>query len=157
MRTARTLVREPDAGNRPVRFDERGVKTEHGRRILRHNRGNPETEVSRSQNHRVTPRLYTGNQVPELNNKRGRAINGRRFSGCCHSPPLAFTPTTIDAEPTQESLWLKRRLEEATDAWDPLVPDWILVILREALDGTVLDEELLAALKKVPSWLPDRQ
>ena len=26
-----TLVREPDAGNRPVRFDERGVETEHGR------------------------------------------------------------------------------------------------------------------------------
>ena len=34
------------------------VETEHGRRILRHNRGNPETEVSRSLNHRVTPRLY---------------------------------------------------------------------------------------------------
>ena len=26
------LVREPDAGNPPVRFDEREVKTEHGRR-----------------------------------------------------------------------------------------------------------------------------
>jgi hypothetical protein len=52
------LVREPDAGKPPVRFDERGVKTEHGRRILRHNRGNPETEVSRSLPHRVTPRLY---------------------------------------------------------------------------------------------------
>jgi hypothetical protein len=24
------LVREPDAGNPPVRFDEREVKTEHG-------------------------------------------------------------------------------------------------------------------------------
>ena len=52
------LVREPDAGNPPVRFDEREVETEHGRRILRHNRGNPETEVSRSLNHRATSRLY---------------------------------------------------------------------------------------------------
>ena len=52
------LVREPDAGNPPVRFDEREVKTEHGRRLLRHNRGNPETDVSRSLNHRVTSRLY---------------------------------------------------------------------------------------------------
>jgi hypothetical protein len=52
------LVREPDAGKPPVRFDERGVKTEHGRRILRHNRGNPETDLSRSLRHRVTPRLY---------------------------------------------------------------------------------------------------
>ena len=52
------LVREPDAGNPPVRFDEREVETEHGRRILRHTRGNPDTEVSRSLNHRATSRLY---------------------------------------------------------------------------------------------------
>src|SRR5688500_420317 len=30
LRIARTLVREPDAGNPPVRFAERRVKTEHG-------------------------------------------------------------------------------------------------------------------------------
>jgi hypothetical protein len=33
---------EPVAGNPPVRFDEREVETEHGRRLLRHKRGNPE-------------------------------------------------------------------------------------------------------------------
>jgi hypothetical protein len=38
------LVREPDAGKPPVRFDEREVETEHGMRLLRHSRGNPETE-----------------------------------------------------------------------------------------------------------------
>ena len=38
------LVREPDAGNPPVRFDEREVETEHGMRLLRHRRGNPDTE-----------------------------------------------------------------------------------------------------------------
>ena len=43
---------------RPSGSIEPGVETEHGRRILRHNRGNPETDVSRSLNHRVTPRLY---------------------------------------------------------------------------------------------------
>ena len=53
-----TLVREPDAGNPPVRFDEREVETEHGRRLLRHKRGNPETEVNRSLHHRATSRLY---------------------------------------------------------------------------------------------------
>ena len=52
------LVREPDAGNPPVRFDEREVETEHGMRLLRHRRGNPETEVCRSLNHRATSRLY---------------------------------------------------------------------------------------------------
>jgi hypothetical protein len=39
-----TLVREPDAGKPPVRFDEREVETEHGMRLVRHSRGNPETE-----------------------------------------------------------------------------------------------------------------
>ena len=52
------LVREPDAGNLPVRFDEREVETEHGMRLVRHRRGNPETELCRSLNHRATSRLY---------------------------------------------------------------------------------------------------
>jgi len=39
-----TLVREPDAGNPPVRFDEREVETEHGMRLLRHRRRNPDPE-----------------------------------------------------------------------------------------------------------------
>jgi hypothetical protein len=41
---AMNLAREPDAGNPPVRFDEREVETEHGMRLLRHSRGNPETD-----------------------------------------------------------------------------------------------------------------
>jgi hypothetical protein len=40
-----SLVREPDAGNPPVRFDEREVETEHGMRLLRHRRGNPDPDV----------------------------------------------------------------------------------------------------------------
>ena len=52
------LVREPDAGNPPVRFDEREVETEHDMRIVRHRRGNPATELCRSLNHRATSRLY---------------------------------------------------------------------------------------------------
>ena len=43
---AMNLVREPDAGNPPARFDEREVETEHGMRLLRHRRGNPETEYA---------------------------------------------------------------------------------------------------------------
>jgi RNA-directed DNA polymerase len=34
------------------------VETEHGRRILRHRRGNPDTELSRSLRHRATFRLH---------------------------------------------------------------------------------------------------
>ena len=66
-------VGEPDAGNPHVRFDERGVETEHGRRLLRHNRGNLDTEVNRSLNHRATPRLYRPHTSPKR--KRGRHNN----------------------------------------------------------------------------------
>ena len=51
-------VREPDAVNLHVRFDEREVETEHGMRLVRHRRGNPETELCRSLPHRATSRLY---------------------------------------------------------------------------------------------------
>jgi hypothetical protein len=40
------LVREPDAGKLPVRFDEREVETEQGMRLLRHTRGNPDTDYA---------------------------------------------------------------------------------------------------------------
>ncbi|MBU4272506.1 MAG: hypothetical protein KKA28_11655, partial [Planctomycetes bacterium] len=51
-------VGEPDAGNPHVRFDEREVETEHGMRLLRHGRGNPDTELCRSLPRRATSRLY---------------------------------------------------------------------------------------------------
>ena len=36
----------------------RDVETEHGMRLLRHKRGNPDTDSRRSLNHRATSRLY---------------------------------------------------------------------------------------------------
>ena len=52
-----TLVGEPDAGDPPVRFDEREVETEHGR-ILRHRQPKgPDTRTA-PLNHRATSRLY---------------------------------------------------------------------------------------------------
>ena len=50
-----TLDREPDAGNLPVRFDEREVETEHGMRLKDTHRGNPKTELCRSLNRRRPP------------------------------------------------------------------------------------------------------
>jgi hypothetical protein len=72
------LVREPDAGKLPVRFDEREVETEHGRRLMRHRRGNPDTEVSRSLTHRATSRLYYGLMVFQRCGRRGAFRVGRR-------------------------------------------------------------------------------
>jgi hypothetical protein len=39
-----TFVREPDAGNPPIRCEVREVETEHGMRPVRHRPGNPDPE-----------------------------------------------------------------------------------------------------------------
>jgi hypothetical protein len=66
------LVREPDAGNPPVRFDEREVETEHGMRLLRHRRGNPDPEYAEA---------YP--TAPPLDSTRNRCVPGigRRYRG----------------------------------------------------------------------------
>ena len=62
------LVREPDAVNPPVRFDEREVETEHGMRLLRHRRENAGNRICRSLTHRATSRLYPelGGEAPSV-------------------------------------------------------------------------------------------
>ena len=65
-----SLVREPDAGKPPVRFDEREVETEHGMWIMRPRRGNPDTELCQSLTHRATSRLYSKKNPPPPNGKR---------------------------------------------------------------------------------------
>ncbi len=51
------LVREPDAGNPPVRFDERKVETEHGWIFWHWQPKGPATRMA-NLNHRATFRLY---------------------------------------------------------------------------------------------------
>ena len=51
------LVREPDAGNPPVRFDEREVETEQGE-TLRHRQPKGPAPATVHLNHRATSRLY---------------------------------------------------------------------------------------------------
>jgi hypothetical protein len=51
------LVREPDAGNPPVRFDEREVETGHGE-ILGHRQPKGPGTRKASLHHRATSRLY---------------------------------------------------------------------------------------------------
>ena len=70
-----TLVREPDAGNPPVRFDEREVETEHGMRLLRHSRGNPETEY-----------VEAYPTAPPLDSTAGQQYKGT-VTGHRHPPP----------------------------------------------------------------------
>ena len=51
-------VGEPCAGNRHTQFEYHRMEITHGMRLLRHKRGNPDTELCRNLNHRATSRLY---------------------------------------------------------------------------------------------------
>ena len=55
-----SLLREPDAGNPHVRFDERGVETEAWWRLVRHRQTKGPATDRLHLNHRATPRLYKG-------------------------------------------------------------------------------------------------
>jgi hypothetical protein len=59
-----SLLREPDAANPHVRFDERGVENGSMVQLVRH-RQTKESETDRlNLNHRVTPRLHKKQEVP---------------------------------------------------------------------------------------------
>jgi hypothetical protein len=52
-----TLVGEPDAGDPPVRFDEREVETKHGGILWHRQPKGPATRMAHL-HHRATSRLY---------------------------------------------------------------------------------------------------
>ena len=51
---------------------------------------------------------------------------------------------------TDRYIW---NLREAVAAWEELVDRSVIVVIREAVDGSVTDEELTASLKAVPMWI----
>src|SRR5207244_12856926 len=53
-----------------------------------------------------------GDIVPGLGNSHAEIICGQRFWACCHGMPVSVQTEVIGGEITQESWWLKRRLEE---------------------------------------------
>ena len=57
-----TLVGEPDAGDPPVRFDEREVETEHGGIFWHRQPKGPATRMAHL-NRRATSRLYRAGGV----------------------------------------------------------------------------------------------
>ncbi len=47
------------------------------------------------------------------------------------------------------------RLREAAGAWDKLLEQAILIVLREVVGGLVTDEEVLASMSVVPDWISE--
>lgn len=51
---------------------------------------------------------------------------------------------------TDRHIW---HLREAVRAWETLVDRSVIVVLREAIDGSVSDEEVSTSQKVIPAWL----
>ena len=54
---------------------------------------------------------------------------------------------------TQEDRWFLVNLREAVDAWSPLCVDSAIIVVRELLGGSWLNEEVEASAKVLPEWL----
>ncbi len=83
-------------------------------------------------------------------------VTGKRFEACYCSPSearnCAANLLTLK-EPFQEHEWLIARLNETVDSWHNLVPDAVIVIVREVFGPSPTDEEVLSSLATVPEWL----
>lgn len=60
-----------------------------------------------------------------------------------------------DAGPQQftETDWLITRMQEALVSWDELADRAVLLVLRQVKGAMVTNQELLASLQAVPTWL----
>ena len=106
------------------------VETEHGRRILRHTRGNPETEVSRSLNHRATSRLYRPSQVSReiqgLQLVIGRNL-GRTISSLHEGGQRVLASKYLGAERRQHSTGSESRSTEISSLACRNPPDFLVI------------------------------
>jgi hypothetical protein len=84
---------------------------------------------------------------------RGVVIAASHFEAALCDQPETLARLPRDGWQFGEERVLVGRLHEAADAWEPLVQSGVVVIVREVLGPTVLDEEMTAALATVPAWL----
>jgi hypothetical protein len=52
-----------------------------------------------------------------------------------------------------ETAWFIMRLREGIAAWEKLLEQAVVVVLRSIVGATVLDQEVMASLRRAPEWL----
>jgi hypothetical protein len=93
-----------------------------------------------------------GDLLPGLYSPEPVTISGTRVEACCHEADQVQAAIARLPQ-TQEEAWLQARLREALDAWQELLDDQVLIVIREPLGGSVTDDGLTASLTGVPEWL----
>jgi hypothetical protein len=62
---------------------------------------------------------------------------------------------SVGPQQSTEYDWFVRQLQEAVQAWQELVEQAALVVLREVVEGLVTDDELSDSMSLLPGWLSD--
>jgi hypothetical protein len=92
-----------------------------------------------------------------LNCSRPIGVYANRFEIFAYDLPdggrLADSLAAAGPQQFAESDWFVTRLREAVNAWDKLVTRATLVVLRNVVDASALDEEVTASLQARPVWL----
>ena len=85
------------------------------------------------------------------------AIHADRFEIFAYALPdggrLSRQLATAGPQQWTETDWFVGRLREAIGARQELAERAVVVVLRQVVQGTVLDEEVTASLKSVPDWV----
>jgi hypothetical protein len=95
----------------------------------------------------------SGDLVPSLRVKSVKEVVAKRYEICIHELPVEAGKDKIGESLTQECKWLRARIREASDAWEPICGRSVIVVVREVLGGLVMDEEVEASVNQIPNWL----
>jgi hypothetical protein len=80
-------------------------------------------------------------------------VEGRTFQASCFTPAQARAWADQCGRQFAEEKWLARRLKEAAAGWGTVSEHYAVVVTREVVGGSTLDEEVKASLRGVPAWL----
>jgi hypothetical protein len=81
------------------------------------------------------------------------AVEGRQFqvTGLSRVQAVAWAERCGDQFP--EQLWLASRLREAATGWGAAADRYAVVVAREVVATSISDDEVRAALGRLPAWL----
>jgi hypothetical protein len=80
-------------------------------------------------------------------------IEGRQFQVAVMPPEKAIAWAHRLGSQFQEETWFAARLSEAASGWGTLVEQRLVVVVREVLDVSTLDEAVSDAAQRIPDWL----
>ena len=93
-------------------------------------------------------RWLMGDLLPDAD-----TVNGERFQAACMSVARAIEFAGGCGEQWVEQKLLASQIREATYGWGTVTDKYVIVLIRERLGPSTLDDEAFASLETVPDWL----